>query len=87
MNRIRMLGMLVGVGLAMAALPAMADDYPTRTITMIVPYPAGGPSDVVARIVADGMSRALGQTIIIENIGGAGGVNGTKRVADAQPNG
>jgi tripartite-type tricarboxylate transporter receptor subunit TctC len=87
MNRIRMLGLLVGVGLGMAVLPAMADDYPTRTITMVVPYPAGGPSDVVARIVADGMSRVLGQTIIVENIGGAGGTIGTARVAESNPDG
>jgi tripartite-type tricarboxylate transporter receptor subunit TctC len=76
----------------MAALPlmaasAIAQDYPVRTITMVVPYPAGGPSDVVARIVADGMSRRLGQTIIIENVGGAGGTLGTARVAAAQPDG
>jgi len=67
--------------------PATAEDYPTRTITMVVPYPAGGPSDVVARIIADGMSKALGQTIIIENVGGAGGTIGTGRVADASPDG
>jgi tripartite-type tricarboxylate transporter receptor subunit TctC len=54
---------------------------------MVVPYPAGGPSDVVARIMADGMSRALGQTIIIENVGGAGGTIGTTRVAGAEPDG
>ncbi len=67
--------------------PASALDYPTRTITMIVPYPAGGPSDVVARIVADGMSKRLGQTIVIENVGGAGGTIGTARVAAATPDG
>ena len=64
-----------------------ADDYPSRTITVIVPYPAGGPSDVVARIVADSMSRVLKQTIIIENVGGAGGTLGTARVAAAAPDG
>jgi tripartite-type tricarboxylate transporter receptor subunit TctC len=87
MNRIRMLGLLVGAGLATAVLPAMAEDYPTRTITMVVPYPAGGPSDVVARIVADGMSKVLKETIIVENIGGAGGTIGTARVAEANPDG
>jgi tripartite-type tricarboxylate transporter receptor subunit TctC len=54
---------------------------------MIVPYPAGGPSDVVARIIADGMSRRLGQTVIIENVGGAGGTIGSARVAAAAPDG
>ena len=71
----------------LAGGPATAEDYPTRTITMVVPYPAGGPSDVVARIIADGMSKVLGQTIIIENIGGAGGTIGTARVAEARPDG
>jgi tripartite-type tricarboxylate transporter receptor subunit TctC len=73
--------------LAVASLPAAAQDYPSRNITMIVPYPAGGPSDVVARIIADGMSKHLGQTIIIENVGGAGGTIGTARAAGAQPDG
>jgi tripartite-type tricarboxylate transporter receptor subunit TctC len=67
--------------------PVQAQDYPTRPITMIVPYPAGGPSDVVARIVADGMGKVLGQNIIIENVGGAGGTIGTARVAEARPDG
>jgi tripartite-type tricarboxylate transporter receptor subunit TctC len=82
-----------GIGGALAAIvlltgsAALAEDYPSRTITMVVPYAAGGPSDVVARIVADGMSRALKQTIIIENVGGAGGTLGTARVAEAHPDG
>ena len=67
--------------------PAHAQNYPSRPITMIVPYPAGGPSDVVARIMADGMSRNLGQTIVIENVGGAGGTIGTGRAAAAEPDG
>ena len=69
------------------AAPARADDYPSRTITMIVPFPPGGPSDVVARIVADGLSRQLNETVIIENVGGAGGTIGTARVAAAAPDG
>ncbi len=71
----------------LASLPAGAQDYPTRTITMIVPYAAGGPSDVVARIIADGMSKNLGQTIIIENVGGAGGTVGTGKAASSPPDG
>jgi putative tricarboxylic transport membrane protein len=73
--------------LAIASLPAGAQNYPTHPITMIVPYPAGGPSDVVARIIADGMSKVLGQNIVIENVGGAGGTIGTARVAGAKDDG
>jgi len=75
-----------------AALPATArishaQAYPSRPMSMIVPFAAGGPQDVLGRLIAQRMSEILGQQIIIENIGGAGGVNGSKRVADAQPNG
>ena len=72
---------------AVWAPPLQAQTYPARNITMIVPYPAGGPSDVVARIMAEGMSRVLGQNIIIENVGGAGGTIGTGRAAAAEPDG
>jgi tripartite-type tricarboxylate transporter receptor subunit TctC len=80
-------GLLAAAALAIAALPASAQDYPSRNITMIVPYPAGGPSDVVARIVAEGMRKQLGETIVIENVGGAGGTVGTGRAAGATPDG
>jgi tripartite-type tricarboxylate transporter receptor subunit TctC len=69
------------------ASAAHAQDYPTHSITTIVPFPAGGPSDVVARIVADQMSKVLGQTLVIENVGGAGGTIGSGRVAAAPPDG
>jgi tripartite-type tricarboxylate transporter receptor subunit TctC len=69
------------------ATTSHAQDYPTRPITVVVPFPAGGPSDVVARIVAEHMSRTLGQTLVIENVGGAGGTIGTGRVAAAAPDG
>ncbi|HEY2137038.1 MAG TPA: tripartite tricarboxylate transporter substrate-binding protein [Xanthobacteraceae bacterium] len=69
------------------AAPASAQDFPTRTITMVVPFPAGGPSDTVARFMADGMGRHLGRTIIIENVGGAGGIIGATRAAEAPPDG
>ena len=59
-------------------------DYPSRSITMIVPFAAGGPTDVVARIVARRMSTTLGQTIVIENVVGAGGTTATTRAARAQ---
>src|ERR1700693_2325624 len=80
-------GALVAPVLALGATPAGAQTYPARTITMIVPFPAGGPSDVVARIMADGMGRVLGQTVVIENVGGAGGTTGTARAAAAEPDG
>jgi tripartite-type tricarboxylate transporter receptor subunit TctC len=75
--------------LAVAAFTSLASaqNYPTRPITMIVPYPAGGPSDVVARIMAAGMSKHIGQQVVVENVGGAGGTLGTSRVAEAHPDG
>ena len=66
---------------------AQAQSYPSRSIMVVVPFPAGGPSDVVARIVTDGMSRHLGQSMVIENVGGAGGTLGSGRVATADPDG
>jgi tripartite-type tricarboxylate transporter receptor subunit TctC len=71
-----------------AALPALAQtDYPLRTITLIVPFAAGGPTDVVARIAGDHMSRTLGQQIIIENVLGAGGTTASTRAMRANPDG
>src|SRR6185295_16710408 len=64
-----------------------AQDYPSRAITVIVPFPPGGASDVVARIVTNQMSKILGQSIIIENVSGAGGTVGSARVAAAAPDG
>jgi tripartite-type tricarboxylate transporter receptor subunit TctC len=66
---------------------AIADDYPTRPVTMIVPFSAGGPGDVIARILGNAMSAALKQSIVIENVVGAGGTLGTNRVAKAAPDG
>lgn len=66
---------------------ARAQDYPTRPITMVIPFAAGGPTDVLGRIMAQGMGEALGQTVIVENVGGAGGMTGGRRVADARPDG
>jgi len=62
-------------------------NYPTRSIALVVPFAAGGPTDVVARIVGDHMSRTLGQQLVVENIGGAGGTTGMARVAAAEPDG
>jgi tripartite-type tricarboxylate transporter receptor subunit TctC len=68
-------------------VPVRAEDYPSRPITVIVPFPAGGASDVVARIVTNQMALILGQSIIVENVGGAGGTIGSARVAAAAPDG
>ena len=70
-----------------AVVSAQAQSYPSRPITVVVPFPAGGPSDVVARIVAEHMGKVLGQTMVIENVGGAGGTIGSARVASAAPDG
>ena len=69
---------------ALLTAPALAQ-YPTRAITLIVPYAPGGGNDVMARIVADKMSAALGQQIVVENRGGAGGSIATRQVAGASP--
>lgn len=66
---------------------AWAQAYPDRTITMVVPFSAGGPTDTVARLVAEAMSKDLGQQVIVENVGGAGGTLGAARVAEAEPDG
>ena len=60
---------------------AAADDFPSRSLRIIVPYAAGGPSDAGARLVLDGFSRALGKPVVIENRGGGGGLNGTECVS------
>jgi tripartite-type tricarboxylate transporter receptor subunit TctC len=76
--------------LALAALPvasANAQTYPSRPITMVVPFAAGGPTDTVARLVAESMSRTLGQQVVVENVGGAGGTRGAGQVAKAAPDG
>jgi tripartite-type tricarboxylate transporter receptor subunit TctC len=74
------------LGLAATAAQAQGN-FPQRPITMIVPFAAGGPTDVVARIVSDHMSRTLGQQIVIENVAGAGGTTGITRAAQSQADG
>ncbi|MEY9657421.1 tripartite-type tricarboxylate transporter receptor subunit TctC [Bradyrhizobium ottawaense] len=66
---------------------ALADDFPNRPVTMIVPFSAGGPGDVIARILGSAMSATLKQSIVIENVVGAGGTLGTNRVAKAAADG
>jgi tripartite-type tricarboxylate transporter receptor subunit TctC len=70
-----------------AATPAAAQTYPAKPITMIVPFAAGGPTDIIARIVGEHMGRTLGQQIVVENVAGAGGTTGTTRAAQAAPDG
>ncbi len=79
----------LGLGLATSALAtqAFAQGYPAKPITAIVPFAAGGPTDVFTRLVTDHMARTLGQQFIVENIGGAGGSTGMTRVAQATPDG
>jgi tripartite-type tricarboxylate transporter receptor subunit TctC len=74
-------------GLLTLAGSAGAQEYPTRPITMVIPFAAGGPTDVLGRVVAPQMGEILGQQVVIENVTGAGGQTGSKRVADAQPDG
>jgi tripartite-type tricarboxylate transporter receptor subunit TctC len=82
------LSFLVAVGTALVGAGAVqAQSYPVKPITMIVPFPAGGGSDILARIVAERMKVTLGQPVIIENVGGAGGTIGTTRVARSAPDG
>jgi tripartite-type tricarboxylate transporter receptor subunit TctC len=80
------------LAVALAAVPAFSwgasgQTYPSRPVTIVVPYPAGGPTDTLARILADHMRTSLGQTVIIENVSGAGGSIGVGRVARATPDG
>ncbi|MFM9968058.1 MAG: tripartite tricarboxylate transporter substrate-binding protein [Burkholderiales bacterium] len=70
-----------------AANPAHSQSYPTRTITTIVPFAAGGPTDVIARIVGENMGKVLGQQLIVENVAGAGGTTGITRGAQSKPDG
>jgi tripartite-type tricarboxylate transporter receptor subunit TctC len=81
------LAAFVAFALGVATPGARAQDYPNRSITLVVPYAAGGGNDAMARIVADHMSRTLGQQIVIENRGGAGGTIATRAVAKAAPDG
>ena len=82
-----MLKRLALVVATFAALGAVAQNYPTRTVTMVVPYAAGGPTDTVARVLAQAMTKPMGQTVVVENKGSAGGLVGAESVKSAQPDG
>ena len=85
--------MLTRISVAVAGLwltlagAAPAQNYPTKPVTMIIPFAAGGPTDVLGSVMAQRMSEILGQQVVVENVGGAGGMTGSKRVADAAPDG
>ena len=66
---------------------AAAQTYPSGSVTMVIPFAAGGPTDVLGRIMAESMTKALGQTVVVENVGGAGGMTGSLRVAKSKPDG
>jgi tripartite-type tricarboxylate transporter receptor subunit TctC len=77
----------IAILLVLGASPAHAQDYPTRAITLIVPYPPGGGVDAMARIVADKLSAALGQQVVVDNRGGGSGLVGTRALIKSPPDG
>ena len=82
-----LIALATSVLLASTGTAALADGYPTRTITLVVPFAAGGPTDVVARAISVPLARALGQTVVVENRTGAGGTLAAASVARAAPDG
>ena len=82
--RRRLLGL---VCMALLAPAAYAETWPTRPVTMIVPASAGGPTDAIARVLSEPMSAKLGQTVLVDNVAGAGGTIGTGKVVRATPDG
>jgi tripartite-type tricarboxylate transporter receptor subunit TctC len=79
--------LLVLLSLALQTGLAAAQGFPSGPVTMVIPFAAGGPTDVLGRIVAENMSKTLGQSVVVENVGGAGGMTGGSRVAKAKPDG
>jgi tripartite-type tricarboxylate transporter receptor subunit TctC len=81
--------LVLGAAIALASVAgaASAQDFPAHPMTMVIPFAAGGPTDVLGRVIAARMGEELGQNVIIENVGGAGGMTGSARVAQAQPDG
>ncbi len=88
MSRLSRRTFAASVAAAAFATPALGQAaYPTRPITMVIPFAAGGPTDTVGRLIAQAMSADLGQPVVVENVGGAGGTLGAQRVANARPDG
>lgn len=87
MKRRVLLTAAAAIGVAAMPLAAMAQAYPSKPITVIVPFAAGGPTDALARVLTARMGEALGQTMIVENVGGAGGTIGVNKAAKATPDG
>ena len=87
MRRSPLAALLVAGAAALACGEAVAQAYPSRPVTMVVPAAAGGPTDTVARLIGESMSRTLGQQVLVENVGGAGGTIGVGRVAKAAGDG
>ena len=78
---------VIAAGVRVPAARAQAEDWPTRPLTLVVPFSAGGSSDTIGRIIADGISNDLRQPVVVENVAGAGGMVGGSRVAKATPDG
>ena len=78
---------LLALGTALLAHPARAQSWPSRPVRLVVPFPAGGPADVIGRILGERLAEGWGQPVIIENRGGAGGNIGAEQVARAAPDG
>ena len=83
----RSCAIILTVAAALATLPALAQQYPSRTVRLVVPYAAGGTGDIVARVLSDRLGAALGQTVVVENRPGASGAIGSRAVATAAPDG
>ena len=79
--------LLAGCAALAVAFAAAAEDYPTHTISVVVPFAPGGPTDTVTRLIGQAMSKSLGQTVIVENAAGAGGTIGVEKVVRAKPDG
>src|SRR5262245_59595814 len=90
MSRQALLRHAIAIGIVLDAFvpsAAAAEDWPTRPMTMVVPFAAGGTADPIGRVLAAGLSQVLGQQVIVENVGGAGSMTGASRVAKATPDG
>ena len=80
-DRMRIASRWLAVAISGFVLPAQAQDWPTRPVTMVIPFAAGGAPDLLGRILAPRLAEYLGQSVIVENAGGAGGMTGAARVA------